>query len=308
VWSNRIKEDTDIGQNTLEDADQTTQEKIVSFVSKVPENDRPAIPTGLIVAGPSIASHGSFFARLGERIREQNDSTYLVLTSGESPNLKTLLKNLIRKATSRVEDDDDDDIALTRPSRNGPKLLDFDLGHLQEWQARNPVRNVVVAIQDSEAFDARVLDEMIDLFNSWLDRLPFILLFGIATSAESVEDRLSGKTLRYLEGRKFDVTQSDEIIEKLFSATIASADLPLRIGPNIARRIMDRQKDHVQNTQDFSDGLKYAYMSLLYASYPSIFLKAGITFGDVGSDAFEAVRNLPSFRRYVPPFHLLYTC
>jgi hypothetical protein len=53
--------------------------------------------------------------------------------------------------------------------------------------------------------------------SSWLDRLPFVLLFGIATSAESFEDRLSGKSLRYLDGEKFDVTQSDEIIEKLFS-------------------------------------------------------------------------------------------
>jgi origin recognition complex subunit 3 len=147
--------------------------------------------------------------------------------------------------------------------------------------------------------------------SSWLDRLPFILLFGIATSAESFEDRLSGKSLRYLDGQKFDVTQSDEIIEKLFKATIAYANelvsesteeyttvLP-RIGPNIAQRILDRQKDHVQNTQDFADGLKYAYMSHFYASYPTVFLGKGLSFDDVDSDAFEAVRNLPSFRRYI---------
>jgi origin recognition complex subunit 3 len=135
--------------------------------------------------------------------------------------------------------------------------------------------------------------------SSWLDRLPFVLLFGIATSAESFEDRLSGKSLRYLDGEKFDVTQSDEIIEKLFSATIANVDTPLRIGPTLCRRMLDRQKDHVQNVQDFSDGLKYAYMSHFYASYPSIFLRDGIAFQDLGTDAFEAVRNLPSFRRYV---------
>lgn len=126
-----------------------------------------------------------------------------------------------------------------------------------------------------------------------------ILLFGIATSAESFEDRLSGKSLRYLEGEKFDVTQSDEIIEKLFSATVASTDACLRIGPTLCHRMLDRQKDHVQNVQDFSDGLKYAYMSHFYASYPSVFLKDGIAFQDLPADAFEAVRNLPSFRRWI---------
>lgn len=79
--------------------------------------------------------------------------------------------------------------------------------------------------------------------------------------------------------------------------TVASTDVPLRIGPIVARRILDRQKDHVQNTQDFSDGLKYAYMSHFYASYPTILLKSGLSKEDVTPEAFEAVRNLPSFRR-----------
>jgi origin recognition complex subunit 3 len=135
--------------------------------------------------------------------------------------------------------------------------------------------------------------------SSWLDRLPFILLFGIATSAESFEDRLSGKSLRYLDGEKFDVTQSDDIIEKLFSATVVSTDVRLRIGPTICLRMLDRQKDHVQNVQDFCDGLKYAYMSHFYASYPSVFLRSDLIFEDLSADAFEAVRNLPSFQQRV---------
>jgi origin recognition complex subunit 3 len=133
--------------------------------------------------------------------------------------------------------------------------------------------------------------------SSWLDRLPLVLLVGIATSVESFEDRLSGKSLRYLDGQQFDVTQSDVTIEKLFSATVVDTDAFVRIGPGLARRLLDRQKDHVQNVQDFIDGLKYAYMSHFYAGYPTILLKKDVAFKDLSSDAFEAVRNLPSFRR-----------
>lgn len=136
-----------------------------------------------------------------------------------------------------------------------------------------------------------------NIFSSWLDRIPFVLLFGIATSAENFEDRMSGRSLRYLDGQKFDVTQSDVIIEKLFSATVTHADVRLRIGPTISRRLLDRQKDHVQNVQDFIDGLKYAYMSHFYANYPTIFLQEDLAYGDLSPEAFEAVRNLPSFRK-----------
>jgi origin recognition complex subunit 3 len=305
-------------QTTLEEADQATQEKIVSFVSQAAQREQDtitAIPTGLVVAGPSIASHGRYFERLGRKIRETTNSLYLVLNSNEGPNLKTLLKNIIQKATAIVNEDDDE---AGRPanSRNGPRLLNFDLGHLYEWQKLNRAESVIVTFQDSEAFDTGVLVEAIDLFqsvnntydcsaltpdSSWLDRLPFVLLFGIATSAESFEDRLVGNSLRYLEGQKFDVTQSDEIIEKLFSATIANPDLTLRVGPSLSRRILDRQRDHVQNVQDFSDGLKYAFMSHFYANYASIFLKDDLEAEDIPEDVFEAVRNLPSFRRSVRP-------
>ncbi|KAF2634953.1 origin recognition complex subunit [Massarina eburnea CBS 473.64] len=289
-------------QATLEEADSKTQEKIVNFVSaSAPVENAPqtSIPTGLVVAGPSIASHGPFFARLGRSIRDETNSAYVVLTSAESPNLKTLLKNLIKRVTSRIEEDDDDDIRPTASSRHGPKVLDFDLSHVQEWQKKNRTRSIVVALQDSEAFDTRILIELVDLFHCWLDRLPFVLLVGIATSTESFEDRLSGKSIRYLDGQKFDVTQSDVIIEKLFSATVANTDVPVRIGPDLSRRLLDRQKDHVQNVHDFIDGLKYAYMSHFYASYPTVLLKEKVAFKDLSSEAFEAVRNLPSFKRWV---------
>jgi origin recognition complex subunit 3 len=137
----------------------------ISASSETPNEQRFPIPTGLIVAGPSIASHGPFFERLGRRVRDDTNSAYVVLTSGESPNLKTLLKNLIRKVTSRTEDDDDEDV--DRPvaaSRYGPKLLNFDLGHVQEWRKKNRVSSIVVALQDSEAFHDVLLADTIDLF------------------------------------------------------------------------------------------------------------------------------------------------
>lgn len=139
----------------------------MDFISSSgPKDDlQHAIPTGLVVVGPNLASHGSFFERLGKKIKEDTGSPCHVITSSESPNLKTLLKTLIKKATSHVSDDEDDDLGYaTASSRKGPKVLDFDLQHLQEWQSRNKATSIVVAIQDSEAFDTRVLVEMVDLF------------------------------------------------------------------------------------------------------------------------------------------------
>lgn len=105
--------------------------------------------------------------------------------------------------------------------------------------------------------------------------------------------------MRYLDGQQFDVTQSDDIIEKLFRATVAHPSTEPHIGPFLCRRILERQKDHVQNVQDFIHSLKYAYMSHFYANPATIFLNQDHTSKDFPSDAFAAIRNLPSFRRFV---------
>jgi origin recognition complex subunit 3 len=136
----------------------------ISAASSSPDEQKFTIPTALIVAGPSIASHGPFFERLGRRVKNES-SAYIVLTSSECPNLKTMLKNLIKKVTSRVEDDDEEDVERSAASsRHGPKLLNYDLGHLQEWQKKNRAASIVVALQDSEAFDVGLLVDMVDIF------------------------------------------------------------------------------------------------------------------------------------------------
>lgn len=104
-------------------------------------------------------------------------------------------------------------------------------------------------------------------------------------------------SLRYLNGKQFDVIQSDEIIEKLFRATVARGNTEPHIGPALCRRVLDRQSDHVQSVQDFVDGIKYAYMSHFYANPTTIFLKTNPKFSDFSPTNYEAVRNLPSFRR-----------
>jgi origin recognition complex subunit 3 len=67
--------------------------------------------------------------------------------------------------TSHVDDDEDEDMDRpTASSRHGPKLLNYDLGHVQEWRKKNRVSSIVVALQDSEAFDAGLLADAVDLF------------------------------------------------------------------------------------------------------------------------------------------------
>ncbi|KAK8163089.1 origin recognition complex subunit 3 N-terminus-domain-containing protein [Phyllosticta citrichinensis] len=291
----------------ISDVHRSTLDEITCFIkdnAASPNAGSSRIPAGLVVAGPAIASHAQFFDSLAERVAGEANSVFVALKAAECPNLKTLLKNVIRKATAAAEEDDGDEhVATTTTStrRRGPKLLNYDLQLLCEWCEEQKPKHVVVTFQDSEAFDGPLLADVIQLMSSWLDRIPFVLLFGIGTSAEGFQEKLPSTAIRCLRGQKFDVTQADEVLEQVFRTTLYG-DQPLWLGPELASRVLERHKDHIQSVETFADALKYAYMSHFFANRLSIFLRKDLQFEDVTKEDLEALRNLGSFQQLVESF------
>jgi origin recognition complex subunit 3 len=93
-------------------------------------------------------------------------------------------------------------------------------------------------------------------YSSWLDRIPFTLLFGIATSVELFQDRLPRKVTSLLYGAQFDVEQTSKTSHKVFQSVIAGYNLPLRLGPGFVTALLERQRDHVQSLEVMISTLK----------------------------------------------------
>jgi origin recognition complex subunit 3 len=104
----------------------------------------------------------------------------VILQSGDAPNLKTALKKLIRNATNQGNGMEDDEVNTAKhgvsPLRysssdssltdQGRKLLNYDLQILHDHVKDHDFSKVVVAFQDSEAFESSLLAELIALFRS----------------------------------------------------------------------------------------------------------------------------------------------
>lgn len=95
-----------------------------------------------------------------------------------------------------------------------------------------------------------------DLYSSWLNRIPFGVLFGIATSVELFQARLLKSTCLCLYGDQFDVEQSTSVVEKLTKTAVAHLDAPLRLGPSFMQSLLERQQDQVAGIPMFVSSLK----------------------------------------------------
>lgn len=97
---------------------------------------------------------------------------------------------------------------------------------------------------------------MSDYFRSWLDRIPFVLLFGIATSVELFHERLPRSATLCLQGVQFDVEQTSKTLVTIFQKVIATSDIRLRLGGSFIAALLERQHDQVYSLQTFIAALK----------------------------------------------------
>lgn len=284
-------------ETVLTAANETTLDQVTDFINKARDPDTLKVPAGIINAGPNLSSHDALFRQLGQRLKAQGSIAYVRLSASDSPNLKSLLKTLIAKAAAIIEGLGNG-VAITKLGK-GPKPLNYDLRLLQDYIESAPESAVVVVFEDTEAFDSHVMSEAIDLLHLWHTRIPFTLLFGVGTSTEAFQDRLSRSALRKLQGDEFDVVQADELLERVFSTAIDGNEERLWLGPDVTSMLFDRQKDHLQNAVELVDALKYAYMSHFFANQVSVWTDPLGSEPEATDADLEAVRMLPSFQHEI---------
>ena len=103
-----------------------------------------------------------------------------------------------------------------------------------------------------------------DVKSSWNDRIPFVLLFGVATSVELFQEKLPREIIRSLDGSAFDVQQVD--VDDVFRA-FQSEEMTLWIGPGLSRIMLQRQKDCIHSHSTFVNSLKVTMTALSVVSY-----------------------------------------
>jgi origin recognition complex subunit 3 len=142
-------------QEVLDEANTNTLNEIASFLENS-SADRVdgIIPTGFVLAGPDTTSHSTFFNQLSLKINRNSSQTLVTLNANECPNTKTLFKNIIEKFTSQDDERVSEDYGI--------RLLDYDLESLRIFLTGRNIDVVAVAIENGEAFQPHVLQEMID--------------------------------------------------------------------------------------------------------------------------------------------------
>ncbi|POS83507.1 hypothetical protein EPUL_003534, partial [Erysiphe pulchra] len=260
-------------REVLNSANGNLSDEVSKFVqAKNADSDINKIPTGFIITGPNISSQEHLFRQISCRLNKDLCGPVVVLRSADVSSLKSVLKQLIRDVLRQANDTYDKFTSLEY--ENGRKLLNYDLKIIHNFAKRHQDLVFTLVFQDSEAYDASLIAETIILlrylfqgcsyllpnlltkYSSWRDRIPFKLIFGIATSVDLFDERIPRAASRCISGHQFEAEQTSSLLQRIFSRVIAGADIPLRLGTGLINALMEQQKDHAQNIQAFITALK----------------------------------------------------
>ncbi|EPS26008.1 hypothetical protein PDE_00944 [Penicillium oxalicum 114-2] len=266
-------------QAILEDVDAGVLADVLAFVrNNEPETCNGCIPTGLVTVGSNVSSLSRLLSRLNDQLLSNNEGGVVVLESGDAPNLKTTLKNIIRAVITNTEGNDGYHKFLT--DRSGPRLLGYDLDLLHDYVQRKGTKKLVLAFRDSEAFDPGLLMDLLSLLKSWLDRIPFTVLLGISTSVELFEGRLPRACIALLQGRHFEVQDAGNCVDRIYESLQAGTQGKMWLGRNVTSTLLEKTHDYFQTPEAFSRMVK--------VSGP---------FNTISQDQM-LIENLPSFRMF----------
>ncbi|KAK9460877.1 origin recognition complex subunit 3 N-terminus-domain-containing protein [Lipomyces oligophaga] len=308
LYSGHITRIYDLISRILVESDQSTVAQVLDFIFSASEFQPDLftmIPTGLVLAGANISDHARLFANIGQKIEQDHEGAGVVIqiSSRNVTTLRDFLRLIVGHVMKQQRDDDDlgdGNIKGHYLAGSGTdKRLGYDLDVLVDWYVKQDIlKRIIVVIQDVEGFDGRLLAEGIRLLHAYRNRLPFVFLFGIATTLPIFSSKISKYTVRMLQFCTFDVLHANARLAKLIEIVLLSPEMPIVLGPNLFRQLLKRYNNSTKNLDTFVLAFQYAIMTFFYANPLSVMISSPKV-KDLTDSHVHLLRNLPSFKAFI---------
>jgi hypothetical protein len=103
---------------------------------------------------------------------------------------------------------------------------------------------VVIVVEDTEGFDARVLDSFLQSVSEFVSSVPVIVLLGLATSVSTLQGMLPAATAAMLNARAFQLWAPGKMMEAVQEEVLLSPERTPAFGSDVLNTLHTRFKEH----------------------------------------------------------------
>ncbi|KAK5916875.1 hypothetical protein CgunFtcFv8_011814 [Champsocephalus gunnari] len=283
------------------------------------------IPTAALVLGVNVPDHDMTFQSLSELLRQSVTPHVASVQAKECGALKHLIKRVLERLLGTdVTVDDDEEEETEQTSAPLHKSVHCSLSTLCDWYTMNtkksysltpgkkrssPVKDdlqqppIVIIFKDLEAFNARVLQDFILICSRYIERLPLMFIFGIATSPSTIQHMLPHSVSSLLCIELFQSLSCTQHLATVIDKLILTTHFPFKLNGKVMQVLISIFLYHDFSVRNFIKGVQLALLEHFHSQPLSVLCcrkkEALLNVMQLGHQDLERIRQLPSFKRYV---------
>uniref|UniRef100_A0A671RT31 Origin recognition complex subunit 3 n=1 Tax=Sinocyclocheilus anshuiensis TaxID=1608454 RepID=A0A671RT31_9TELE len=275
------------------------------------------IPTAALMLGVNVPDHAMTFRSLCNLLQDSVTPLVVSVHAKECAAVKLLIQKVLEQLMGRgvsVDEEQEDDTALLQRTQ-------CTISALCQWYKTkctqvSPQRNenltnsdlpqnlpVVVIFKDFEAFNSQVLQDFILICSRYTQELPFIFIFGIATSPSAIQHRLPHSVSSLLCIEVFHSLSCTQHLASVFDKLILKSQFPFKLSSRVIQVLVGIFLYHDFSVQNFVKGLQFSMLEHFNSQPLSVLCcqkqEALLSAKTLSKQNVERIRHLPSFMRYV---------
>ncbi|XP_016890719.1 origin recognition complex subunit 3 isoform X2 [Cynoglossus semilaevis] len=331
LWD-RIKSETEALQDEL---NRNVLDSLLDLARKCSSTHRSSdwaskmraseIPTAALVLGVNVPDHDMTFQSLSELLQQSVTPHVASVQANECATLKHLMKKVLEKLTGAVVDEEDDDEEETEQmSAQLHRSAHCSFSTLCDWyntktrksssgtpgkKRSSPSKDepprppVVIIFKDLEAFNPKVLQNFILICSLYIERLPLMFIFGIATSPSTVQHMLPHSVSSLLCIELFQSLSCTQHLATVIDKLILTPQFPFKLNAKVMQVLISIFLYHDFSVRNFIKGVQLALLEHFHSRPLSVLCcekkEAVQNLLQLSHQDLERVRQLPSFKRYV---------
>ncbi|XP_060918837.1 origin recognition complex subunit 3 isoform X2 [Labrus mixtus] len=284
------------------------------------------IPTAALVLGVNVPDHDMTFQSLSDLLQQSVSPHVASVQAKECGALKHLMKRVLERlmGTAVTVDDDEEEEAAELANTPLHKSVHCSLSTLCDWynaktkksssdtpgkKRSSPVREdpqqppVVIIFKDLEAFNPRVLQDFILICSRYIQRLPLMFIFGIATSPSTIQRILPHSVSSLLCIELFQSLSCTQHLATVIDKLILTPHFPFKLNGKVMQVLVSIFLYHDFSVRNFIKGVQLALLEHFHSQPLSVLCckkkEALLNVMQLSQSDLERIRQLPSFKRYV---------
>uniref|UniRef100_A0A671U2K5 Origin recognition complex subunit 3 n=1 Tax=Sparus aurata TaxID=8175 RepID=A0A671U2K5_SPAAU len=310
LWD-KIKSDTEVLQDDL---NRKILDSLLDFTRKCSSTRQLSdwasqmraseIPTAALVLGVNVPDHDMTFQSLSELL-QQSVTPHVASVQAKECGGKGL--EYVKKIVTRlmgtdvtVDDEEEEEAEQTSTPLHKSVHCSLSTSVSDDLIFQPPV---VIIFKDLEAFNPKVLQDFILICSRYIERLPLMFIFGIATSPSTIQHMLPHSVSSLLCIELFQSLSCTQHLATVIDQLILTHHFPFKLNAKVLQVLMSIFLYHDFSVRNFIKGLQLALLEHFHSQPLSVLCckkkDALLNVMQLSHSDLERIRNLPSFKRYV---------